>query len=327
MKPLIVPITLFSLILSGLVACKKDKDPIAPPVVVKADTLTTGWSKKNITRESLSDVFFLNSATGYTLGDTVYKTTDGGSNWSKLALAKSALINMAVTPDGKIFVVNKYDSIYRSVNAGATFTGTRLSPGHITDIFFLDNNTGFACSSAGLSKTTDGGASWLAVSPLTGLTTTATGDYASLYFVNATTGWLSMKQDIFKTNGGINNWAQCSYGTTAPVSIQSSLFATSANVVYAGINNGNLYKSTNGGANFSLAASFISGSGYLDIHFTSANIGYACFGKRIYRTTDAGANWQPVVSLGEQDVIEIHFTDANHGWGCTSGGSILIYNQ
>ena len=90
-------------------------------------------------------------------------------------------------------------------------------------------------------------------------------------------------------------------------------------------NGGQVYKSTNGGLNFSLIKT-LTGGGYLDLHFINNEIGYACFGHRIYKTTDGGATWQVVVAMGNTELVELHFTDASHGWACGRDGSILRFN-
>ena len=131
-----------------------------------------------------------------------------------------------------------------------------------------------------------------------------------------------------KTNGNLNNWIKSNFIGTSPTGSALSLFAISSTVVYVGSVDGNIFKSTDGGANFSLMASLpiASSPGYLDLHFLDANNGYACCSNRIYKTIDGGISWTPVVSLGTGLFIEIHFTDANHGWGSTSAGAILKLN-
>jgi photosystem II stability/assembly factor-like uncharacterized protein len=59
---------------------------------------------------------------------------------------------------------------------------------------------------------------------------------------------------------------------------------------------------------------------WTDIQFIDSDTGYVCYKKKLYKTTDGGDNWQPVVSMENDKLIEIYFTDATHGWACGDGG-------
>lgn len=74
----------------------------------------------------LFDVFCLNSNTAFAIGNSNWKTTDGGSSWTKLSFNSSA---------GK-------------------------------GIWFTDNMNGWAAGQFGLKKTTDGGITWQSINIL-----------------------------------------------------------------------------------------------------------------------------------------------------------------
>lgn len=322
--------TLFCFSIYMLNSCSKsgNNNTVVPPVVIP-DTITNGWSKILIPANHASDIFFNNPTNGYAIMDSLYKSTDGGLSWTKLNAPYGNLINMAVTSDGKLFIVGYGNTIYRSIDGGTSFSSINTNNPGLTDIYFIDNNTGFTGSSTGLYQTTDGGVTWPLVIT-TGLSINS-GSYSSFYFINASTGWVSTGGNIFKTNGNINNWTMSNFTGAVPGNTVLSLFGVSSSIVFSGATDGNIFKSIDGGANFSIVTILPKGlggnGGYLDLHFLSATTGYACYANRIYKTTDGGTNWVKVVSLGSGFFTEIHFTDANHGWGCASGGQILRYFQ
>jgi photosystem II stability/assembly factor-like uncharacterized protein len=318
--------------LSIFTGCNKNNNSTSPitPVAPKPDTLATGWTRLVVdSTQTINDVFFINPTTGFLADrDYCYKSINGGISWTKLSYPLRLIYNLAVTPDGKFFGVNSSDSIFRSADGGITFTNSRMnSGGQVNDICFSDNNNGFAVTGNGLNQTTNGGLTWAAVSPTTGLATTS--GYSSVFFINSTTGWITRGIDIYKTNGNINSWTKSLITGIAPGGNGIVfLSAVSPTVIFAGYDNGSIYKSTDGGITFTLAATLPPITyGLLDVHFLDANNGYCGYGSHIYKTTNGGVTWQPVVSLGSGSIVEIHFVDINNGWGCTTSGSVVRFHQ
>ena len=337
MKPLhIIPY----LFLSSLVfsSCNKNGSGPSPiPPIVTKDTLSAGWTKTVIPAPNagivLLDVFFKDALTGYTMSDSIcFKSTDGGITWTQLSPLFSHGINMDVTNDGKLFMAAS-NKLYRSADAGASFSITTGSVGTFYDISFIDNNNGFVISTNTLQQTADGGLTWPQVSPHTGLTINQN-TYNTCLFLNATTGWVGMGNDIYRSSGNINNWTKSIFNGQAPTDSTLNLSAVSASVVYAACSAGTIYKSTDGGTSFSPIANLPKGpngnsgygtGGFPGLEFIDANTGYACFSNKIFKTTDGGNTWIQVVSLANSYFIEVNFFDAGHGWACTTKGEILRF--
>lgn len=303
-----------------LASCSKDDGSGPPAPTVKPDTLSTGWKKVTVSGAgALSDVFFNSAAVGYAAGDHLYKSVDGGNSWNLAHNSKAT--SLAMTADSKVFFVNYSDTIFRSADAGVTFTYFKVPGGVFDDVFFLDNLNGY-CTGNGLYQTTDGGVTW------TKITTTGipfgSPTYIPIYLKNNTQGWLAYTNGIFRSNGSLSDWQLASIPGASVTASFTAVFATPNNNVY--VSNGEvLYKSVDAGANFTALKTF-SPTGFADIHFLDNNTGYISVGKRIYKTTDAGATWTTVAALGEESLIEIHFTDATHGWACGTNGTILSFN-
>ncbi len=316
-------ITLFS-----FQSCNKSSDttpsptaPPSPPVTTSTDTLTTGWSKIVLAGEQLSDIFFNSSTTGYLVGSKVYKSIDGGNTWTPV-LSTGGLFNIFMTNDSKAFFAGEPNNIFRTSDGGSSFTNISIG-GVPLDIFFIDNNNGFSVTTNGLYSTVDGGLTWVHQNT-TGLP--VSGSIGSLSFVDNSTGWVIKDNAIYKTVGSYLTWQLATVtGGTASIYF-SSIYSTSPTNIYAANVNGEIFRSTNGGINFSFVGSIGVGQ-FVDIHFLSDLVGYACTDKHVFKTTDGGVNWSKVVSLAQGNLIELHFTDANHGWVCGSDGTVLIFKQ
>ncbi|HMK02873.1 MAG TPA: YCF48-related protein [Ferruginibacter sp.] len=322
-----IPIVLFSVAATACFfsfsSCKKGNDdggtPPAPPP--KPDTLTTGWSKVTVPGgASFGDVFFNSNTTGYVVGSNIHKSTDGGNTWN-IVSATSGFANAFMTNDGKAFFAGPGKPIFKTIDGGINFINTTIG-GSPHDLFFTDNNNGFCVADNGLYSTNDAGVSWQKI--------TTTGFlagyiYSSLYCINNTTGWIVTSGGVYRSVGSLANWQLATVaGGFGPVNYVS-VYATSATNVYVATQSGEIFKSIDGGINFSRIIALPDAS-FTDLHFVSDQVGYACSGGHIYKTTNGGANWSTVVALDGNGIYEIHFTDATHGWA-TAGGSVLIFKQ
>lgn len=313
-------------------SCKKGDNtsnpaPVLPPAVLP-DTLSAGWQIIKIdSTETFSDIFFNTSANGYLSGkNKIYKTIDGGNNWGAVNQNKK-FMNLSVTPAGSIYGIPEFtppynDSIYKSTDGGTSFS-TTPSNDYLLDIFFADNNNGFITNINSVMYTTNAGISWNKI-----LVAGSSASYRSLFYRNANLGWLIDGHYITRQNGPVQNWQTTwQFITVGDVSqignILVAIYAPSDNIVYTLSNLGDLYKSTNAGATFTLIKNFGSGS---DVHFISDNVGYVCGGRRLYKTIDGGLTWSVEIALGNQYFSEIHFTDATHGWACGNKGLVLKFN-
>lgn len=316
-----------------MVACSNN-DPLPSPTNPPAtpgllDTLTAGWALDSLAgRPEVFDISFINSSLGYLSDETgISKSTDGGHTWSHI-FDYPAGINIATTPDGKIFMVGFSTKIYSSTNGGASFDSIDLvGSGYLKDIFFTDNNNGFTRSSSLLYQTTNGGISWNQIS--SDIQSSGVDINHTLFFLDANTGFTASANCSFYSSGSINNWEQ-SLTTFPPNDFSgfTGVYATDANSVFLTNRNAEIYKSTDGGKNYSLLSSlpFVD-TYYTDIQFIDSNTGYMCYANKVYKTTNGGVSWQVVATVASTKFNEVYFLDANHGWACGENGTILIYNQ
>ncbi len=148
-------------------------------VDIVANTVTPAF-----TAPTLSKMSFPSRNVGYAAGtrNGVYKTTDGGSTWTKInpfpALNENiggayvsytsifALDDNTVFVLGNIFTTAGFKRLYKTTDGGATWTdisgsiNTQLPVGNMLNVLFSDANNGYVSGSNVLFVTNNSGASW-----------------------------------------------------------------------------------------------------------------------------------------------------------------------
>jgi len=307
-----------------LFSCRSDPPtPPNPPTTLR-DTLSIGWTAINFGNKELYDIVFQNNSLGYLASqDSMFQTTDAGITWNRRA--RIVLRNIAVSQDGTLIGTNmETDTMFRSVNGAGSFTGFKTNKSPIYDCCFADMTTAYATFFAGMMQSTNGGVTWQVISPMTGVVIGPGSFFFIPAFVNPTTGWYADLLNVYKMNGNINTWTRAVFNVQPAQSARIFIMAPSANTVYFATENGEVFKSTNGGANFTFLTR-LNSSGPLDIDFVNDYTGYISIGTRIFKTTDGGSNWQTVVSLDGRGVYDLEIIDANHGWACGSQGLLLRF--
>jgi photosystem II stability/assembly factor-like uncharacterized protein len=196
--------------------------------------------------KQMTNVYFINSNTGYATGlETVLKTTDGGNNWAlQQTVFNVYLYQIHFTEPNTGYVCGTNGVILKTTNGG--YNWVSLFTSVAIDLFgltFSDMNTGLAVggSSNGgniIIRTTNGGNNWEPV-PYT----SSTCILADVKFANTSTGWISGScgQILKTTNGGLN-W----YNQSLFTDHFNKLFLMNSDTVYAG-GPGKIMRTTTGG--------------------------------------------------------------------------------
>lgn len=121
---------------------------------------------------SVHSMQFIEEETGFiggtkNLGGFLYKTSNGGSNWSNITPIElnQAIRDISFLDSQTGYVAEPY-AIHRTTNGGSDWNRFQIQPNfNIWDIHFLDAHTGFACGDTNLeralvAKTIDGGQTW-----------------------------------------------------------------------------------------------------------------------------------------------------------------------
>lgn len=214
----------------------------------------------------------------------VWRTTDGGSSWAPL---KDNMENLAVC-----------SMVMDPTNPNIIYAGTGEG-------FF----NGDAIRGEGIFKTTDGGATWSRLSS----TNNANFYYVNKLIIDNTTNtlWAATRKGLFRSNDGGNTFTGILVGTGGAdvhcTDIEISY--TSPPIIYAAFGifqNGSVYRSTDGGNNFTLNLGHASygrieiatsksnpAVAYVSIMNSSTN-GIAAMGV----TTDWGSTWNTITTPG-----------------------------
>ncbi len=299
-----------------------------------------GWFQQIIPRTdvTIQDIFFLDSLNGYTVtrkntndSSFIFKTTDGGSNWSTSLGENIYLTSLQFTDNNTGYSVGSAPGgiIKKTTNSGLNwFTVNILAAYPLTDLNFINNNTGWVCSddpiSGGIFKTTDGGFNW---QPQLG----AGFLIRKMFFINNDTGWAGSNEPngrLYRTTNSGVNW-NLQYTINGP--FESIFFINGNNGwIRAGTTNSIQY-TTDGGFNWTNAQGGII-TGY-DTKFINDSIGYSgTFSSfKICKSTDGGKTWgyqnTPILSA---NLVAILKADTSNAWAgqimhTEDGGGLINY--
>ncbi|RYY82626.1 MAG: hypothetical protein EOO15_22700, partial [Chitinophagaceae bacterium] len=174
-----------------------------------------------------------------------------------------------------------------TLTAGWSYWNTGL-PGHLYDIYFTDTQRGFACGSAGIYRSTDGGNTWT--------------DHASPYnltniaaFGNNTALFIGTDNKIIKTIDGTSFFSYI-YNTPDFFTNFHDAFMVSATTCYAtsGRYFWRITTNTNAADTIYNFGSF--SNNYSTLDFIDVNNGWVNREGRLFHTTDGGLSWMPQFS-------------------------------
>jgi photosystem II stability/assembly factor-like uncharacterized protein len=240
-----------------------------------------------------NEVFFFDNAHGWITqaSTTVYRTNDGGVTWQT-----------------------------------STLPGGGGSPNR--DICFVSPSDGFVSGSDGIWKTANGGASWQNITPPSFNNNGST----SCWFTDVNNGVFGggncndVTVNFYRTTNGGASWDSVQYTHATDVAVGG--IASIGGVYYAAGGSGKFWKSSDGGATWTLTntgsngwqedlVSF--GNGLYIASADGSSCGSTGSGK-LLRSVDNGATW---VASSFPGVVMwgISMYSTTEGWGCGDGGN------
>ena len=261
-------------------------------IVAPGGTDTVGFNTDNIPGTPLS---FINPSTGWIIG------TLGGFN----------------TPKGAV--------LYKTTNGGTTWSKQLLSSWSVGwNAQFVDANNGWATTMNGTQsnytfyviRTTDGGASWSILSVPSML--------SFFRFIDPLNGWMvsdsvsSAWRHIQRTSDGGVTWKEQMIDKT-PGWLQAIQFLDANNGWTVG-DSGKIFSTVNGGTTWAQVTNTGNNSGHKALFFLNANVGWIGgrpFGTQgdgiVLHTTDGGKSWT-IQDSQTYEIYSICFVDASNGW-------------
>ncbi len=317
----------------------------APHRTMAAAPTTPSWSIQYQAPEgiTLRGLKMLNTQVGYAVGGPdwggqgnpyILKTTDGGTNWTRLTLPAfvagwqggidclSELHCLSVGTTGQAI---------RTTDGGVTWANSGMANGYGGYLYaahWANSSTVLAGGTNGHSfRSTNGGVSWSEFLP---------GGYVVIWefqcFGSTCYGAGNGASFAFSYNTGAS-WSR----RFAPQFDLLGLSFLNTNTGWVSAAHGEIYYTTDAGQSWVSRTSGVNTNekyytNFYDIDMLNAQEGWVVGGVndvsgRVYHTTNGGLAWAAQTIPATGFIWEVDFVDADHGWAVTHDGKILAYTS
>jgi len=276
---------------------------------------------------TIQQIGFFNPQNGFVIaGETefrdLFSTSNGGQTWQYNTTLDNGPFCRMWLSGSSCYFLNTASQMVKTNDGGEIWQSVDV-PEVSTEYFglqFVNDNTGFMCSSDGkFVKTIDGGETWIDKS--------VTGDpyFQFMFFLDEHKGWLSDTQgkQIFMTEDGGDSWEITLLNVFDDYTPQN-IFFVNEDVGYATTFENLLFKTSDGGDTWQSCYDFQ--SGYIsNLHFISELEGWVTNGEIVFHTFDGGTTWDNGQELGSA-LKDIFFLNDELGWVCGDNGIIATYD-
>lgn len=176
---------------------------------VKTTNGGLNWTSMDTAYSSIYDLYFLNASTGF-MGDGssyVLKTTNGGINWTSLRITDTNGTGYSLqkiyfnnTNTGYIVGINTVTgAVFKTTDSGTSWSNILITPYGLLSIMVVNDTKVYAGSEYNIIYySSNSGLSW------TNQTIQTASGITSIFFINNTSGYLTVANEIYKTtNGGV----------------------------------------------------------------------------------------------------------------------------
>ncbi|MCF6342434.1 MAG: YCF48-related protein [Bacteroidales bacterium] len=258
----------------------------------------------------------------YSMASKLMRTNDGGYTWVKDTIIENGPFYMLRIKGQSGYLLNDVPQLMKTVNGGQDWTAFDVpDPGfRFADMAFPTETTAYLCSKNNiLYKTVDGGVNWNMI------TFSEEYDFRKMYFYDENRGWLvdDISHKVLRTTSGGNSWTFTQFQDGADVLEPEGIFFKNEEVGFITTKEGPVFKTEDGGDNWSEFFDF--GWGYQsEILFTTDLEGWYHGGWKVYHTFDGGETWVNEQNLGET-LYSMFFLDKNTGWLGGDHGLVATY--
>jgi len=256
----------------------------------------------------------------------LYKSINGGNNWSLLGLSSRTIYSIAIDPTNtQIIFLGTDDDIYKTLDGGLNWNHYNLAilNRYVLSIAIDLNNsqTIYAGTNGGLYKSTNGGSSWsqkdlsfyiifsIAIDP----------NNSQIIYAGTNLG-------VHKSTNGGNNWSIVL--SVSLINYTLAIDPTNSQIIYAGAFLG-VRKTTNSGSNWSIMDLLTQTVRSIVIDPNNTQTIYAgTNGGGVYKSTDGGSNWTTLNDglLNLQIFsLDIDNNNTNILYSGTNGGGVFKY--
>ncbi|MCZ7601868.1 MAG: YCF48-related protein [Melioribacteraceae bacterium] len=289
------------------------------------------WVTK-FTYTYFADIFFINSQVGWAVADGVWKTNDGGENWTRTVSLFNGLTSIYFLDENVGYFTGSWitgigGGIFKTTDGGSTIS--IIYDGTMNSVNFIDYNIGWAVGPYySVLKTTNAGIDWEDHTPdfITDNKNTfniSTPSTPTGYFTDENTGYVT-GSGLLQTYDGGNSWRRQSF----QLSGLNSVHAQNQNTCWA-VGGPGILKTGDDGESWAITTPesfpFNMTPSFYDIHFVNSTHGWVCGGNGfIFKTTNGGVDWVEQSSYENRLLRTIFFTDQNNGW---AAGTDISFND
>lgn len=302
-------------------------------------TTQTDWSYFQVKVVSSTEI--------YVVGDAsfLYRSSDLGNTWTSLPINVTGpavtFVWYSLDHKGSTYTLSgDYGQVAVSTDGCLTWTTPgyyQLSNALLNDITSVPGSSKywavgrafpFGSSGKQILYSSNGGTNWSTQD------VGVVADYQSISMINQNTGYISgTKNSIMKTTDGGNTWV----AKTGPSPVATSQLYTCefidentgwVFVNFSTVAGGNVFKTTNGGDNWTQYSTGASSENIYSADMVDANTGFCVMNQSsrpIYRTTNGGVNWTGATTTGFTGSIRgISSPDGNTVYACQSSGTSRV---
>jgi photosystem II stability/assembly factor-like uncharacterized protein len=244
-----------------------------------------------------------------TYGNGLYRSTDGGLNWSAAsgAMRSSYVAAIAVGPSSTLLAGTLFSGVYRSADNAATWTSSEagIDIAQVTTVLADPGSPGtvYASSFDGVYKSADGGGTWLGVNnglPIAPVSALVSRSGSPRTLLAATLG-----SGVWKSTDGAATWTSSAQGLTDTFIGSLVVDPSNSSTVYAGTDHSDtssqrVFKSTDGGATWTQTSL---DAGQSPITFLAVNpsnasqvIAISESSLGYFQSLDAGKTWTTITT-------------------------------
>ena len=233
--------------------------------------------------DQLNDIIFIDNLIGWAVGEggRIYKTIDGGTNWTPQVSGINNEINSVNFINSlEGWCVSNVHELLKTIDGGTTWQKISF-PGYlpIYSINFIDNLHGWALGYKMIYKTSDGGLSWSNIE--------MEETYVKSFFISPTTAWaVGENSHIIKTTNGGDSWFYQQSGVNNNL---TDVYFFNEQMGIAIGSGGTIIKTTDGGSTWIKSESgAATNRDFYSIQFISDHIGWILGWRVLLSTNNAG---------------------------------------
>jgi photosystem II stability/assembly factor-like uncharacterized protein len=239
-------------------------------------------------------------------------------SWKLVSSTPEVCSQLAVSPAGIIHAFGNEGRQYYSSDEGATWMPVNhINTNYLSKPTFIDENVIYVWAQDAIRKSTNGGLSWtqIAFPPNLGI-----GD---VFFYDAKTIFCGVMDSVYRSDNSGATWTGTGIGAVESSTIVTGVHFFNSSIGYAITHAGEVSKTTDGGASWTLQTSEI-----IDIYVPGEQIYavtetdvVAATSTGLFYSNNSGLTWEFKGNWIGSPLTEIDFCDALHGIAVFSNGT------